>query len=319
MNRYILHIAVAISFIAGIIIAVLPAIVGGSADGLGGADNRVPQLEKPAERVVALSTAAVELLFAMGAGGKVVGATDYVVWPEVAKKIPKVGGWTNPNFEKITELEPDLIVIQGKHELVRKFAARRNIPILSLDSSTLDSVFSDITSLGRVVGMKTGAAMLKARMRCTLELAERAVEGRKKTRVLIVIGRIAEGVRQISTCGGNSFLSGIVRIAGGENIFSEMKGYVTVSREELVARAPEVILEMRPGEVHTDEERKNILNEFSLLTSLPAVRTGRIHIITDPSCLTAGARIHEIALKLADLIHPEIDWERLGNAGDFGK
>jgi iron complex transport system substrate-binding protein len=319
MNRYILPISVLIAFIVGIVIAVFPAI-GSAPEWNAKVPDWRPAPGKPgAKRVVALSTSAVELLYSMGAAERVVGVTDYVAWPDEAKEKPKCGGWTNPNFEIITENDPDLILIQGRHELVRKFAARRKVPILSLNSDTIENVFSDISSLGIALDMKAEAAALRARIRYGLELVSSTVEGRKRVKVLIVLGRIADSVRAISTCGGDSFISDIVNIAGGENIFADLKGYLTISREQLMKRAPEVIIEMRPGEELSEKRISEIRREFSAMSSLPAVRDWRIHVVTDPSALTAGARIQVVARILAEYLHPELDWNKIKSVDNFGR
>ncbi|TET31887.1 MAG: hypothetical protein E3J72_21065 [Planctomycetota bacterium] len=296
MNRYILPISVFVAFVVGVVIASLP-----------GARKPFPEA-KTAKRIVVLTTAGVEILYAMGAGRRIVGVTDYVAWPPEAKAKKKVGGWMDTNFEVITALEPDLLVIQGLHQSARDFAARRGVRIVSLEASTVQDVLDDIRLLGRETGMQSSAEELVGQINGTFDGIRFRLEGRKAVPTLIVLGRIAEGIRQISTCGSDSFLSGLVEIAGGRNVFDDTKGYITISREQLLVRAPEVILDLRPGKELTSKERAAIRDEYADLRSLPAVKSGRVHVITDPSALTAGARVHEIAKGIAKFLHPDVDW-----------
>jgi iron complex transport system substrate-binding protein len=120
-----------------------------------------------------------------------------------------------------------------------------------------------------------------------------------------VFGRDALTLRGIYASGGVGFLHDMLRAAGGDNVFGDVKQQSVQATSELIlARRPDVILELRPGQVTPEQQPKEIA-VWQALPSVPAVRTNRIAIITDARTVVPGPRVAEGTELIAQALHPE--------------
>jgi iron complex transport system substrate-binding protein len=259
---------------------------------------------KVARRIVSMAPNITETVFALGVGDRVVGVTDFCVYPPQAKGLPKVGGFFNPNLERLAALQPDLVVLQGRHDKVDRFCAARNIPALHVEMDSLSGIYSGIRDLGEALGARDQAAGLCIAIKNELEAVRADVSGRNKKKVFVSLGRAMGSMANLYTVGGTSFLSEILEIAGGENIFRDVTlPYPEASKESLIKRAPDVILEMRPGETISPEDRRRIIAEWQIFRNIPAVSHGDIQIVTEDFVLVPGPRVAAIARILAGAIY----------------
>ena len=130
--------------------------------------------------------------------------------------------------------------------------------------------------------------MLVKRIDLKLDDVRKRVAGRPRPQTLLVFGRDALSLRGIYASGGFGFLQDMLTIAGGDNVFAEIKQQSVQATSELIlARRPEVILELRSGDMPDDQRRKEIA-VWGALASVPAVRAGRIAIIADPRTVVPG-------------------------------
>ncbi|MBI4532156.1 MAG: ABC transporter substrate-binding protein [Candidatus Latescibacteria bacterium] len=263
--------------------------------------------EEP-RRVICMAPSITETVFTLGLGDRVVGVSDFCTFPEEATKKERCGGWLNPNLEKITALHPDLVIIQGKHQKVRNYCQRRHIALLGVDMQDTASIFREIRNIGRALGCPTCAETLVSRIERDLQDVKWGVEGRPRPRVFLLIGRTPGSLAGLYTPGQGSFLAEVLEIAGGENTFGNVtQSYPQVSKESLVQRAPEVILEMQPGKIFTPEQVATLKADWQAIPSLPAVRNDRIYVITDDFALIPGPRIGRLARRIASVLHPEVN------------
>ena len=257
--------------------------------------------EEP-RRIVSLSPNLTQTIFALGAGERVVGVGDFCNDPPAALRLPRVGGWSNPNYEVITALEPDLIVVLGRHEKVAEFARRRKIPLAQIPMDSVATIRSGTLELGRLLVREDAATSLTARFDAQLADFRRQLErhaGRPRARVYLSLTRKPGSLADLFTASGDSFLDEALRLAGGENIFHDVKQrYPQVSKESLVARCPEAILEIEAGARLSESQRRQLVDDWRGLSSIPAVRDGRIEILTDDILLLAGPRFPEIVEQL---------------------
>jgi iron complex transport system substrate-binding protein len=140
-----------------------------------------------------------------------------------------------------------------------------------------------------------------------LEAIDREVAGFSRQRVFVCLGREPGGMTSLYTAGGQSFVSEILQIAGGDNIFQDVtQPYPEASKESLIKRAPDVIIEMRPGENISDLRRRQILSEWAILRGGPAVSNRRVYVLTQNFLLIPGPRVAAATRILAHTLHPEI-------------
>ena len=258
------------------------------------------------QRIVTMAPSVVELLFAVGAGGRVVGVGDYCFHPPEAKRLPRVGGEYNPSLERMLALQPDLLIVQGKAEKTEAFCRHNAIRILHVNTDTLATLRSGLHELGRAVGLDAEADRLAARIQAELAAVASRVAGQPRPSVFLCMNHSPGSLRGLSTAHGTSLLSELLDIAGGENVLGDIDlAYPPVSKEQLLQREPEVILDLHPGEELSDEARRQLLADWQAAASLPAVRTGRIYVLTDDSLLVPGPRVPLVARRLAKVLHPE--------------
>ena len=256
------------------------------------------------QRVICLSPAVAEIVFALDQGERVVGVSEYTTYPPEALTKPVCGGFFNPNFELVVSLRPDLIITEGKAEKVSQFARDQGIKHLSLQLMDLESIFTCIREAGRALDCEEEAQVLCARLRLRLAEVELAARDRPRRRVLIVLGRERGSLRSIYTTGPDSFAGDVLELAGGDNVFGDVTGsYVGVSKEALILRQPEVIIELQGEGILDDAGLRRIKTLWSDMPGLPAVRDERIYAVGDTYAVIPGPRVVDLAERLAGILH----------------
>jgi iron complex transport system substrate-binding protein len=261
-------------------------------------------------RVVSMGPNLTETIFALGRGDRVVGVTDFSSYPPEAKKLPKVGGYINPNLERITALRPDLVIVRGKYEKVDKYCRSRGIRIVHVNMDNLTSIYQGIYELGRIFGKLEKAQDLCAAIRNQLEKVSREAARYPRQKVFVCLGRAPGSLSSIYTAGRPSFITEILKVAGGDNIFEDVKQpYPEASKESLIRRAPEVILEMRAGEKISESRRRQIIDDWKILGGVPAITKERIYVLTEDFLLVPGPRVGIAASFLLETLQAEIKSE----------
>ncbi len=264
----------------------------------------------PARRVVSMAPSIVESLFAIGAGDRVAGVGDWCSHPAEAAERPRVGGEMDPDFERLLALQPDLIIVQGKAETLRTFCDRHDIPMLHVDMNSERTIYAGLRTIGRAVGKEEAADRLAATIRSELAQVARRVAGRPRPRVFLCMGHRPGSLRGLASAAGHTFLSELLSIAGGQNIFADLEqDYPPISKERLVERRPEVIVELHPGEALSEAARDTLRADWQKLASLPVVKNQRIHLLTEDYLMIPGPRVAQAAARIAEAVHPPAEDE----------
>jgi iron complex transport system substrate-binding protein len=262
----------------------------------------------PRGGVVVMGPNLTETIFALGQGHRVSAVGRYCDYPPEAAALPRVGGYIDPDLEKITMLRPELIVLAGEYPKVTEFAARMGIRVANVDMDSLGMVKDGITRLGVELDCADRAAALRAAFERREAALARATRDLPKPEVLVITGRSGHNLDTLNTVGGETFLSEVVALAGGRNIHAdERRRYFEASKETIVMRAPDAIVEFHPGEALTPEAEAAFRADWAALPSLPAVRAGRILILTEPHAMRPGPRILDIAARIARFLHPDAE------------
>lgn len=259
------------------------------------------RLARPARRIVSLIPAATEILFALEAGGRVVGRTRYGVHPPAARDVPSVGEGIRPSVEAILARRPDAVVVYAGSSNQATLGRLRElgVPVLALEHNTLGDFQRNAARLGRLTGRVEAADSL------------RAVVERQLGRVADVTGRSPRRSVYYEvwadppiTVGGGSYLDSLITLAGGRNVFGEVAGpSPQVSLEAIVTRRPEVVI---LGRDTASGGRGNPPAERSGWQALSAVREGRVREVDGALLHRLGPRVGEAAAALAAAIHPEL-------------
>lgn len=270
-----------------------------------GRGKQPAQAVPPPARIVSIVPAVTEMLFAIGAGPRVVAVSSFNDWPPEARHLPRVGGLLDPDVERIISLRPDLLVLDASQAEVAMKAQAAGIRVYPYKLGGLDNVTKTMRELGKILGREAEANAEAARIESRLAAVRQRVAGLPRPKTLLVFGREAGALRAIDVSGGIGFLHDILQLAGAENVFAaEKREWVRVSVESILAAAPEVVVELHYGYHLTPLRIRTEQAAWSRLSSLPAVRSGRIYLLEGDKFVVPGPRIVEGAEAIAAVVHP---------------
>lgn len=250
----------------------------------------------PPYRIVSLDPTMTELLFANGAGGRLIGRSHYDVHPDSARRAKDLGPGLRPNVEAIVAVHPDLVLLYDSEdnrvaiEQLRAFG----VPTLAARVDRLDQFREATLSLGRVLHEEARAKTVVDSVDRTLARVRAATHTLPRRSVFIYTWG-----RPIITVGHDHFLSELVTIAGGTNIYADRAGgSTTVSLEDVVKRNPDVILVSPLGaaDIRRDPSWQ----------AVRAVRAGAFAIYDTTIVGRPAATLGTSALTIARLLHPEV-------------
>ncbi|WP_250885640.1 cobalamin-binding protein [Shewanella jiangmenensis] len=234
-----------------------------------------------AERIIALSPHAVEMLYAIGAGSRIVATTDHADYPEAAKLIPSIGGYYGIQMERVLELKPDLIVTwDGGNraedlEMLKKFG----FATFSSSPKTLDAVAEELIALGELTGNEDKARQVAADFRA--ELAALRLANHSKARKKLFYQLWGQPLMTVSH---GSWIQQIIEVCNGDNLFVDAKGeYPLVSVEAVLKGKPELIL-------ISQEQGNTTAVDWSQWPEVPAVANKHIYQLDADLLHRAGPR-----------------------------
>ena len=255
-------------------------------------------------RIVSLNPNITEILFALGVGDSIVGATDFCDYPPEAKAIPRIGGMGKPNIETILVMQPDLILGSNlqAYDATKKLQ-ESGIALRQFKMERLEDVFSAIEAIGKEIGAETRAAELTAEMRANLEALAaryRDIPESERPRVFLEIGDSPLG-----TVGRTSFLNDVIECAGGVNVAGELEeSYPRISAEAVIAWNPDVIVLGYMSESNLAAEQISRRIGWS---EIAAVKNGRIIADISPDLLLRpGPRLVDGIAQLSQVLYPEL-------------
>jgi iron complex transport system substrate-binding protein len=267
------------------------------------ADVEAQRPPAPATRIVSLVPALTEVLFAIGAGPQVVGVSSYDEVPPEVKKLPKVGALLDPDTERILSLRPGLVVVYGSQSELAAQLPRAGIRTYSYRHGGIATTLDSIRELGTETGHSAEATALVSSLRRRLDAVRDKVKGRTRPRTLLVFERQPGTLRQVYASGGFGFLHEMLEIAGATNVFADVqRESVQPSVETLLARAPDVILEVRATGLAGGG---GDLQAWSVLSSTPAVRNRRVLLLSGDYLVVPGPRMAAATETYARALHPD--------------
>jgi iron complex transport system substrate-binding protein len=278
-----------------------------------------PEEATSPQRIVSLSPGITEILFAIGAGDRVVGVTDFCNYPEKAKSLPKVGGLLNPSYETIITLKPDLIIHQPNKHKIESFGEKLGIRNLPISMLSFEEIFNSIKAIGIATHSEQAADRLILSMKTKIDQNRQRLANVSKKSVLLVLGISNDSMRELYGVGPKTFLGEMLALAGGENILADTQAqYPKVSKEFIIHESPEIIIEIGRKEILTEESSKKRVQGWQKFPTIRAVKSKDIHVIGADYILIPGPRLINIIPHFVKAIHPEIESES-EHAGDPGQ
>jgi iron complex transport system substrate-binding protein len=246
--------------------------------------------------------AATDLIVGMGAADHLVAVSNWDTSREPIQKLPRVGDYQTTDWERLAELKPDLMIVFMAGDRMpaglQQRADQLKIRLVNVKTERIADIFKTIDELGEMLNEREKAAVLKQTIQSQLDTVAKRVADKPKVPTLVA--RDEDGFALIA---GDTFVDDLLTIAGGTNVAGRFKmRYPTIDREQLIELSPQVVVQLIPDASPQVIERAR--NSMKKVPNLPAVRNGRVYIVTDWYVLQPGSHVGELAEKLADVLHP---------------
>jgi iron complex transport system substrate-binding protein len=248
-------------------------------------------LAGPAQRIVSLAPHATELLFAAGAGDRVVGVSAFSDYPAVARVLPQVSGGVRLDIEQVVALKPDLAVgwssgnARSDLDALRRFG----IPVFIAEPKKLDDVAATLVTLGRVVGREVEAQAAAEQYRARLATLREDYRERTPVRVFVMIS-----AQPLMTLNHAHLFQDVLRLCGGRNVFAARDTLApSVSYESVLIEDPDVIL--FSSSLGTEQAMREWWRER---IDLRAVRLGRVYAMPADTTLRQTPRVLDGAARV---------------------
>lgn len=251
-------------------------------------------MARPAARIVSLNPTSTELLFALGAGSRLVGRSQYDVHPPAARNVPDLGPGLVPSVEHVLAAHPDLVVLYASADNRPAATSLRaaGITVVSLRTDRIADFERTTRLLGHLTGTSAAAERLLDSVTATLNRVRRATASLPHPRVFLHAWE-----SPLMTIGAGSFLSELVSIAGARNVFEDLpQPSAQVAFEEVLRRDPDALLVGPQTAVE--------LQAIQRWRMLRAVREGHLLVFDTLLVGRPSVRLGEAAVSLAKLIHP---------------
>lgn len=254
------------------------------------------RLAAPARRIVSLAPHVTETLYAAGAGARLVGAVEYSDYPEAAKALPRVGGYSRLDLEAIAALRPDLVIGFASGNAPAHLARLRalGIPVYLSQPNRIEDVAGNLEHFGELAGSAATARAAATAFRDRLQALRARYSGRPPVRTFYQMWK-----QPLMTVGGGQVISDAIRLCGGDNVFGELKPLApTVTVEAVIAADPEAIVASG-----MDASRPDWLDDWRRWKDLLAVKRDNLFFVPPDLLQRHTPRIVEGAERLC--IHLE--------------
>jgi iron complex transport system substrate-binding protein len=250
------------------------------------------------ERIISLAPNLTEIVYAVGAGDRLVGNTAYCDFPAAAKSVEKVGDTLHPSLERIIGLRPQLVLVStaSQLEVFTQELEAHNIAVFVTDPRDLEGVFRSIERLGDITGQGVQAKQLVEQLRARANAVEAAVNQKPLVTVFYQLSG-----EPLYTAGHDAFVTDLIRRAGGVSVTSAVPGaWPKFSSESALAARPDAIVLPTGGSM--GEANSSVADA---LKGSPAVVKGRVYKINDDILVRPGPRAVDGLEEMARAFHPD--------------
>jgi iron complex transport system substrate-binding protein len=257
--------------------------------------NRTVKIPKNVTRAISLAPNLTEIVFAVGAGDKLVGRTSFDNFPPEAEKIQTVGDTINPNIENIIALKPQVVLVStaSQIETFTKTLEGQGIAVFVTNPNSLDGIYKSIETIGDIFGNRLKAEKLVASLKSRVANVEEKSKNLEKTRIFVQIDK------SLYTIGKDSFLTDLIAKSGGISVTKDIEtGYPKISKETALALNPDVI-------ILSDSADNNEPNE--VFNNSAAVKNNRVFRINADILSRPGPRIVDALEQIAEHISRSAD------------
>lgn len=254
---------------------------------------------KPAKRIIALSPHSVELLFAIGAGERILATLEYADFPKAALKIPRIGNFNGIQIEKVVELQPDLIIAWQSGNKATDLAKLESLGfnIFYSQPQNITEIATELAQLGELTGLSENAQIVINAMNKKHQYIKQQYKDKKPVQVFYQLWH-----DPLRTIGPDNWSNALISDCHGINVFDNSStAYPVVSLENVINKNPDVII--IPHHSGSEDSKTQIWENWG---AIQAVKLQRIFTID-------GDLIHRFtprALDGLDLLCKAIDKAR---------
>ena len=257
-----------------------------------------------ARRVLVLGGDLAEIVFALGAGDRVVGADDTALWPPEAAALPKVGYLRRLSAEGILSMLPELVIASpyaGPPAVMDQLRAAGLEVVIGPEGESFEVVPAKIAFVGEVLGLRPEASALAARVEAEMARVEAALAGLPERPSVLFLISVANGTPLAA--GGGTSADAMIALAHGRNAVTGFQGYKPLSVEAAIGLAPEAVL--MPDHAAAAAGGAEAAVAMAGLAATPAARQGRILVMDGLKLLAFGPRTPAAVAELARALHPD--------------
>jgi iron complex transport system substrate-binding protein len=267
-------------------------------------DDEAATVTIPAEpqRIVSLTPASTEILFALGAGSRVIAGTEFDDYPPAAVALPDVASFTSVDVEKIVGMEADLVIAGGNSFNPPEAISRLRtlgVPVLVVYAPNLAGVLEDIELIGSAVGRATEARAMTATMQAGFDAVAAATGGLDKPRTFYELDTSTGPIYTVAD--GSAYVE-MIELAGGTPITTGSATDFAIPLERLIEADPELIL-LGDAAYGVTADQVKARAGWAVMT---AVRTDAIRPVDDIVITRPGPRLVQGLRELAQAIHPDL-------------
>lgn len=270
-------------------------------------DEEVKLEEKPT-KIISISPNMTEILFAVGAGENVVGVTKFADYPQEATEVDKIGSITEPNIEKIINMEPDVVIASSvnKKETIERLR-ELDVKVAGFEANSVDKAIENIKTVAKLTGNQDKGEKIVAEMYIKIgeitNLVEEHLENNDKRKVFYEIWN-----DPLYTAGKNNFIDDLINMAGGINIGRLAEGqWPQYNLEKLLVEDPEVYIST-PHSASREVSKEKIKNRDQY-QSISAIKNDRVYVINQDILNRASPRLVKGLTLMTKAIFPELSEE----------
>jgi iron complex transport system substrate-binding protein len=258
----------------------------------------------PPRRIVSLNPGLTEMVFAVGAGDRLVAVDSFSIYPEAAKAVqPRLTTYPTISIETVISLRPDVVLSLADRDEDIAQLRRQGVPVLKLLPRDYDATVSTIRVLGDLFGNSDAADAVASDMLARRDAVVAAVAGAPRPRVFEELD--ASDPDQPFAAGPNGFYGQLIDLAGGDNIFADLPSdFGQVGAESILARDPEVII-LTDADLPFNPQTPELVAARPGWDTITAVQNGAVYPVAAELYSTAGPRLADGLEELARLLHPD--------------
>ena len=229
-----------------------------------------------AKRIITLSPAVNEIVYALGKGDEVIANTQYCNFPKRTQKLPKVGGYYAISIEKVLALKPTLIILEKNNLALKPKFEKLGLEVLDISTTSLQALENSFARIGQKIDAKEEAKKLITSLKNSLIQTQNILKNRQ---ILIVFGSHLDLRKQVYVSGNHLYFADIIRQSGNQNAYHDKTNkQPALSYEGLIASNPDIIIILAPYAKTQNRSKKSIIKPW-LNMPITAAKYKTIYVI----------------------------------------